>query len=563
MIFRYLHTLRYLKYSQIVMRVWQKFKQIKVDHSPAGKLRELSDRWVEPASRLQRMFSENSFTFLNVSHNIITIDDWNNTQWEKLWLYNLHYFDDLASVDAYQRIEWHRLLIQRWIDENPVGIGNGWEPYPSSLRIVNWIKWGMGGKRLGYELEDKWLNSLTIQVRFLSKSLETHILGNHLFANAKALLFSGLFFEGKEAEAWYQVGKTLVEREIPEQVLEDGGNFELSTMYHQIFLEDLLDIVNIHQAFSRTLPVGVEEHTSMMMQWLEWMSHPDGEISFFNDVALGVAPSAREIKNYLGRISGFSGLTKISTDDGFPANPKKNVHHVKKILIDLPASGYSRVEMGDAVALIDRAAVGPDYLPGHAHADTLSFELSLFGQRIVVNSGTSIYGTGKQRQLERGTSAHSTLMIDGENSSEVWGGFRVARRARVFCREQSEVDWGIRLSACHDGYKRLPGKPIHCREWLFEDGRITIHDKISGKGTHEVMSVIPIHPEIKVGDIEDNQVQLNVIGNEVILKVEGVGKLEIITDCYHPEFGLSIENIKLIFKSNIELPIALTTRIEW
>jgi uncharacterized heparinase superfamily protein len=549
-ILRYWHTLRYLKFSQIHGRVWRKFKRVKVDHSSAGKLREQSSSWLEPAKQSQRMFSENSFTFLNVSRDINSISDWNNRQWDKLWIYNLHYFDDLTAVDAEQRIEWHQSLIKRWIDENPIGTGNGWEPYPSSLRIVNWIKWGLAGKWLGYELKDNWLDSLNIQIQFLSKNLETHILGNHLFANAKALLFAGLFFSGTNAEAWYQIGKKLVEIELPEQILEDGGNFELSTMYHQIFLEDLLDIINIHHSYGRMIPVGVEERIPKVVQWLDTMTHPDGEISFFNDAAIGVTPPVAELKSYFDRLSEFVGLTGLSLDKKLP-------------LIDLPASGYSRVEMDDAVALIDRAVIGPEYLPGHAHADTLSFELSLFGHRVVVNSGTTVYGTGKQRQKDRGTAAHSTVVIDGGNSSEVWGGFRVARRARVFDREQSEENGTVRLSACHDGYKRLSGNPAHCREWLFEDGKITILDKINGKGSHEVMSVLPLHPEIKVGDVKDNQVQLNVAGNKVFVKIEGAGKLKVATDCYHPEFGLSIENKKLIFWSNTELPFALTTRIEW
>ncbi|MFB1490650.1 MULTISPECIES: heparinase II/III family protein [unclassified Thiocapsa] len=52
------------------------------------------------------------------------------------------------------------------------------------------------------------------------------------------------------------------------------------------------------------------------------------------------------------------------------------------------------LEAGSAVALLDVAPIGPDYLPGHAHADTLSFELSLFGQRVIVNGGTSRYRIG-------------------------------------------------------------------------------------------------------------------------------------------------------------------------
>jgi uncharacterized heparinase superfamily protein len=219
--------------------------------------------------------------------------------------------------------------------------------------------------------------------------------------------------------------------------------------------------------------------------------------------------------------------------------------------------------MGDAVALIDRAAIGPDYLPSHAHADTLSFELSLFGQRVIVNSGTSVYGTSEQRQLERGTAVHSTVVVDGENSSEVWDGFRVARRARVFGREQSEAGGVVELTASHDGYKRLAGKPVHCRDWLFEEGQVTISDTVIGRGRHEVVSVLPLHPDVKVVTVDNYKVVLDVLGHLVAVTADGEGLLDVVTDCYHPEFGLSIENRKIMFRCNAKLPIEISTRIHW
>lgn len=553
--FLFWNTIRYLRFVQIIGRIQLIFKRFK-KHAILGNRvnsvqKKLSGIWLKPATRSQRMFGEYSFCFLNEFHDLVSADDWNSNQCDKLWLYNLHYFDDLTAVNAEQRVEWHRGLIQRWIDENLAGKGNGWEPYPTSLRVVNWIKWALAENNL----KDDWLHSLAVQIRFLSLNLETHLLGNHLFANAKALLFAGLFFDGVGAEGWYQKGLGMLERELPEQVLEDGGNFELSTMYHLIFLEDLLDLVNIHRAYGCDLPNGVEERIKPMMRWLDTMCHPDGEISFFNDAALGITPPVSELKSYLDRIAEFSGSNEFSLASKPPVN------HAN--LVDLPDSGYSRVEMKDAVALIDRAAVGPDYLPGHAHADTLSFELSLFGQRVVVNSGTSVYGAGEQRQLEKGTAAHSTVVIDGENSSEVWGGFRVARRARVFGREQSKVDGIVQLLGCHDGYKRLSGNPVHSREWLFEEGTLSIHDKITGKGEHEVISVLPLHPDIKVVSIAGKKALLDAAGHEVVVSIEGTGVLEIVTDRYHPEFGMSVENRKILFSSIKKLPIELTTRICW
>jgi uncharacterized heparinase superfamily protein len=221
------------------------------------------------------------------------------------------------------------------------------------------------------------------------------------------------------------------------------------------------------------------------------------------------------------------------------------------------------VQLGNAVALIDRAAVGPDYLPAHAHADTFSFELSLFGQRLIVNSGTSVYGVGSERQQERGTAAHSTIVIDDQNSSEVWGGFRVARRARVFDCSENQCEGVTRLSACQNGYKRLQGKPVHCREWVFEEGQLTINDEITGKGIHQVESVLPLHPDVEMRAVEGNQVVLGIMGNEVVVTVEGDGDLGVAMSKYHPEFGLSVANKQLVFCSSLMLPIKITTRIRW
>jgi len=537
--FRYWHTLRYLKLTQIIKRVQRHFRRSGVDLSIQGDLRNNKNPWAQPAKRDQRMVMDKEFCFLNECHVIDNIRSWNNEKWPKLWIYNLHYFDDLTAVDAHQRSAWHRSIIQRWVIENPVGFGNGWEPYPSSLRIVNWIKWSLAGNGL----ENPWLHSLAIQVRYLANNLETHLLGNHLFANAKALLFAGLFFKNNEAEIWYEIGLNIIKRELPEQVLNDGGNFELSTMYHEIFLEDLLDIVNLHRTFDHDYPAEIKLVIPKMLYWLSVMCHPDGEIGFFNDAAIGVSPSVSELFIYAKRL-GFE-----------TAKPVKG-------LTELPDSGYSRIETDEAVILIDRAAIGPDYLPAHAHADTLSFELSLFGRRVIVNSGTSVYGMGVDRHQQRSTAAHSTVVLDGENSSEVWGGFRVARRAKVYASDARRGD-GFIVSGCHDGYKRLTGRPMHCRTWNCLNSSLNIHDEINGCGDHSVEAILYLHPDVEVEQVFDECVTLSVDGHIVKITYSGAGSLFLEDSMYHPEFGLSVDNKKLVYCVDHCLPINVITKILW
>ena len=185
----YWNTLRYIRPKQFVGRFQLYFRRPKAQLDLNGNKRSIIKKWKKPALKAQKMMGIQKFCFLNKSHYINSVNDWNNSKYSKLWLYNLHYFDDLNSVDAEKRNEWHYKLIQRWFEENPPGHGNGWEPYPISLRIVNWIKWSMSGN----ELNEKLLKSIMTQANWLEQNLETHLLGNHLFSNAKALCFVGLF----------------------------------------------------------------------------------------------------------------------------------------------------------------------------------------------------------------------------------------------------------------------------------------------------------------------------------------------------------------------------------
>jgi uncharacterized heparinase superfamily protein len=535
------HTVRYLKFSQIFNRLKRRYTNNNINISPAPSVSLILRKPQSFVMGPIRMLGENRFEFLNVISDINEVEDWNQPKQDKLWLYNLHYFDDLNAINFNKRSNWHNSLIERWVNDNPIGYGNGWEPYPSSLRIINWIKWIV----IGNSFDQKWLDSLANQVRYLSNNLETHLLGNHLFANAKALVFAGLFFKGKEPDRWYQIGLNIIEKELLEQVLNDGGNFELSPMYHSIFLEDLLDLVNLHRAFGVKIISEVEDKIPFMLSWLKSMCHPDRGFSFFNDTAFGIAPSLKDLIDYSARLN----IKKISKEI-------KSLEYLKD-------SGYIRIEKENIVAILDVANIGPNYIPGHGHADVLSFEMSIFGSRVIVNSGTSIYGESSKRHKQRSTASHSTVVVDGQNSSEVWSGFRVARRAKVIYINTKEIKNNIEVSACHDGYKRLKGKPIHKRDWIFSENKVIIKDSITGNGKHSVKSILPLHPDVSVVDFDENSIRLSVNGKLVKVLFEGSGKLEVISSKYFPEFGLSIDNKMLTFDYAGLLPHKIITKIIW
>ena len=123
---RFWHTIRYLRQVQIISRLLNHFRYVRADLSAHSGISRPKGYWAQPARRSKRMLEEKKFCFLNECHEITEKGDWNNNEWTKLWLYNLHYFDDLNAVDADQRNGWHRALIRRWHVDNPPSKGNGW-----------------------------------------------------------------------------------------------------------------------------------------------------------------------------------------------------------------------------------------------------------------------------------------------------------------------------------------------------------------------------------------------------------------------------------------------------
>ena len=242
----YWHTLRHLKPAQWYGRAWFWLHRPRPNLGDAPPPRQPSGAWVAPIEKTRCQLGPTTFRFLNQTHECASAGDWNAPARDKLWLYNLHYFDDLNAAGAAVRRDWQSALVNRWIAENPPPQGNGWEPYPCSLRSVNWVKWTFSGQPLAAH----WRHSLAVQARWLRRRLEIHLLGNHLFTNAKALLFCGLFFSGEEAESWLLCALRILRRELAEQVLADGGHFERSPMYHALMLEDVLDGLNVIRALA-------------------------------------------------------------------------------------------------------------------------------------------------------------------------------------------------------------------------------------------------------------------------------------------------------------------------
>jgi len=535
-IVRLFHTVKYLKLKQILGRVIIFLPRFITIHKKHPKINELN-KLTSYINKSKSTSDYKSFIFLSESHNL-NIVGWDDQSISKLWRYNLHYFDYLVqekTTDEDIKLQFD--CIENWLNNNKFGKGTGWEPYPTSIRIINWIKWHC--KTNG--LSDKAKLSLWNQVEWLANRPEYHLLGNHLFINAKALLFACVIFGQDENSNIYRKGLKILNEELREQFLEDGAHFELSPMYHALAMEDLLDLFQLKSSLPSSFPSQeIQEKFLLGMNWLSNMNYGNGELSHFNDCANGIAPRIEELED-LGKKLGLN--WSLNSDIKF--------NYFKE-------SGFVVFKDDNIHLIADVGNIGPDYLPGHAHADSLSFELALKGQRIIVNSGTGEYGLSEERLRQRSTSSHSTIELDDKSSSEVWSGFRVARRARVTAVEIIDKDSKLEFAAVHDGYIRNASKPLHKRKWKVNDRSLEIVDEVSGS-QNSVKLRYYLHPDILIEMLEDGV--LLSTSTDKLAKIRTEHNVQVMDTTYHDKFGSTQKNKCLLITGTT--PFSSKVSIIW
>ena len=451
----------------------------------------------------------------------------------RLWEYNLHYFEYLWSLD----FDSARKVVRDWIANHPLERrAPGWEPYPTSLRLMNWcaVFFARHAERTVADqaFRDELWRSTYLQAEWLLRHVETHLMGNHLLENAVALAFCGSCFGGEAAERWKKAGMDLLSEQIPEQILADGCHFEQSPMYHLRAAYALTSLLNTGDA---ELAEQVREPLERMMSASLRLCHPDGRIALLGDSAFSVYNQPSDLRDWWIRVAGGPRIDERVDPEAFA----------------LPDSGYYGARHPNGHYLIcDAGPIGPEPQMGHAHGDLFSFELSLRGHRVICDSGVHGYDGDPYRPYCRSTRAHNTIEVDGEDQCEFWATFRVARRARP-----REVRWergedGFRLSGWHDGYERLPGKPRHYRQFSWhERGALVVKDRVSSARSVSVASRLHLHPDCEIVDLASQAARISAPGGDFYVAFAGRGRLEVEKSAYCPEFGVAIENQALVFSS--------------
>jgi uncharacterized heparinase superfamily protein len=451
------------------------------------------------------------FTAVGSTRDVGDPPDW-ELEAPLLWLFNLHYFAWLAAL---ARDEQRRLVLDWILRYQPSARRPGWMNYPLALRLRNWATLLFDADGWPDPERTRVLASIEAQAECLADTLEHHLRGNHLLEGAITLKLLSACFRGPAVARWQRRADAVLDTELAEQFLLDGGHVERSPMYHARLAHGLIDLANVLPE-SDEMRVRIEQRLPAILRFVSAMSHPDGELALFNDAALGIAPEPGAILEYARRL-------------GFDAPPFASG--------SFPETGYHVWRSGNAALFVDAGPIGPDYLPAHGHGDIFSFELSLDGRRVVVDGGTSSYEAGPERDWARSTRAHNTVEIGGADQAEFFGAFRVGRRGRPSDVVARVSDDGLQLSGWHNGYRRLAGSPVHHRELQFvAPAALFVWDTVESRVPQPVLSRLRFPPGARLRLEGTDAAVIEVAGVALSLRSFG-GALSIEDGHYAPRFG--------------------------
>jgi uncharacterized heparinase superfamily protein len=462
----------------------------------AAELADLITAWGVPDEARSRPRAERLLSgHLDLLGRSLRLEeiDWTGRPHSHLWTYHLHYFDyavDLAWAHRRGAGPAAAGLVARlcgeWLERTPPFRGDGWDPYPTSVRLANWARARLLlGTALDPAVAAEMDRSIALQTEWVGANLEYHLLGNHLLKNIRALSWGGAYGAGDRGGHWRQRAYDLLLRQALDQFLTDGVHHERSSMYHAAALADVLEAFALLRPYGMPLPEGLAERLALGLQFAADMTRKDGTLHLFQDSVERAAPGI----GYLRRAAASAGIA-VDPPVGSEPGPGARVYPEGRYFMFLDADAGERL-------IVDGGAPGPAHQPGHAHCGALGFTLDFRDAPVVVDPGVHGYEGDRFRAYSRSTAAHSTVRIGGGEQSEMWATFRVARRARV--RSAMAAADGARwLFQGECSPYHSPGA-VHARRiQRVAPGEWRVTDRVDGADGARMESFLHLHPRFQV-----------------------------------------------------------------
>lgn len=398
----------------------------------------------------------------------------------RAWISALNGFDwlrDLRAVGGDAARRHARMLITSWLDRNHGWHEDSWAADVLGSRVANWISLhDFYCSSADDAFRARVFDSLARQARHLHRVMPGALEGSAMLSALRGMIVAGAALPGCERNL--AAGLRLLERELPHQVLPDGGHAERNPEAHLLALRHLIDLRAALRMARVEIPETLQHAIDRMTPALRFFRHGDNALALFNG----------------------GGEAEVALVDAVLAQSDARGRPLKS----MPHSGYERLLAGRTLVLMDAGRPPPRGLDARAHAGTLSFELSAGRERIIVNCGAHPGPTGPWRRGLAATAAHSTLTVAETNSAEVLEEGGLGRRPqRVGC-ERVDSEGACLVEGSHDGYVRAFGLTHRRRLYLADNGEdLRGEDALDGPGGHDFAIRFHLHPAVEASLIQN------------------------------------------------------------
>lgn len=412
--------------------------------------------------------------------------------------------------------------LESWFEQCPYPSGVNWcSSLELGIRLINWsLTWHLiGGRKSalfagaeGRNRLERWMSSVYQHAHFISHYYSRYSsANNHLIGEAAGVFVASCTWPCWDKLAdWGTQARALLIATAEQQTHADGVNREQAVSYQQFVLDFFVFSLLAGRARGIKFPNAYLKQLERMTDFLNSLMDVGGNVPMIGDAddgyvaRLSQEPDFNPYRSLLNTGATLFGRPDLAAKGGtlddktrfLLGDPPGYAELAHERGCDprrgraFPDGGYyifgDRLETDREIRVIaDAGPLGYLSIAAHGHADALAIVLSAAGREVLVDPGTYSYHTERVwRDYFRGTGAHNTVRIDGQDQSVSGGNFLWLRHARARCLEFYASGTGTRFVGEHDGYCRLPDPVVHCREINQSGNIIRILDRLMCRGAH-------------------------------------------------------------------------------
>lgn len=414
--------------------------------------------------------------------------------------------------------------LEDWLEVDPPKIGVNWlSSLELAFRSISWIQayyLFRESDLFTAKLRSRMLGTLIVHARHIETYLSTYFSPNtHLTGEALGLYFIGSFLSNhEESGRWKDKGYEILMDTLAVHIRDDGSYCEQSSHYARYTADIYASLMILRQRQGMEIAAEHMERLERLYSYLLHLIQPNSETALFGDddggrlfpvdgrpigdmrpaLALGAVLFERKDLRYVAGNASFE-LAWLSGKEGIekyrgltPSEPDQKAVVFKDGGIFAARNTWGK----DADHIISDFGPHGFMNAGHAHADALSFILSLRGEPLFVDSGTFVYTSDLDaRDRYRSSAAHNCLTVNGASSSIPDGPFSWKTMANTRLIEWENSSDGAKFIGSHDGFEKN-GVSYHREIEYRNNGRVQIVESIKSNAENSFELHLIISPDV-------------------------------------------------------------------